>query len=85
MNSILILLVLPTDTSISETDARQEHADNDDDSDVIGIVAGSVAAFVVIVVTVSYLITFLVWYCANQKRDYTMKSGLHVYCVAVCS
>ena len=57
-----------------ETDGRREQKD-DVGNDVIGIIAGSVAAFILTVATVACL---LICCFAKWKRDCTMKSGLHM-------
>ena len=59
-----------------ETDGRREQND-DVGNDVIGIIAGSVAAFIL---TVAIVACLLICCCAKRKRDCTMKSGLYIGC-----
>ena len=58
-------------------DIRQEQND-DDGSDVGGIVTGCVVTFILIIVIVLCLVIFLIWYTyrAKKKRDHTTTSGL---------
>ena len=62
-STLIYLLVLPTDASTMDTDGRREQND-DIGNDVIGIIAGSVAAFTL---TVAIVACLLICYCAKQK------------------
>ena len=58
------------------TGAREQS--NDGGSDVGGIVAGCVIAFILFVAVVCVII-FLIWYCAKKKDKYTIKSSRQLY------
>ena len=69
-SSIVVMVTTPS------VDARQEQNDG---SDVGGIVAGCVVAFILIIAIVVCLIIFLMWYRAKKKGEYTAKSGIALF------